>query len=68
MILMRDVRPMRHFPLGARGDCHITLAIVEDLPPGTRLEVHVAAPEGTAGTVVLDVGLVEMGVGEAVLL
>jgi len=60
LIFMRDGLTMRHFPLAARGDCHITLAIVEDLEPGTRLEVYLAAPEEVSGTVVLDVGLVEM--------
>ena len=60
LIVMRDGRPMRHFPIGARGDCHITLAVVEDLAPGTALEVFVAAPEDVTGTVVLDVGLVAM--------
>lgn len=59
LIVMRDGKPMRHFPIGARGDCHVTLAVVEDLPAGTRLEVLVAAPEQTTGTVVIDVGLVE---------
>ena len=63
LIVLRDGRPMRHFPIGARGDCHVTLAVVEDLPAGTRLEVHVAAPEQTAGTVVIDVGLVETNGG-----
>ncbi len=60
LIVMRDGCPMRHFPIGARADCHITLAVVEDLPAGTHLQVCVAAPEGLAGTVVLDVGLVEV--------
>jgi hypothetical protein len=59
LIVLRDGKPMRHFPIGARGDCHVTLAVVEDLPAGTRLEVMVAAPEQTEGTVVIDVGLVE---------
>ena len=59
LIVLRDGKPMRHFPIGARGDCHVTLAVVEDLPAGTRIEVLVAAPERTEGTVVIDVGLVE---------
>jgi assimilatory nitrate reductase catalytic subunit len=60
LIVLRDSRPMRHFPIGARGDCHVTLAVVEDLPAGTRMEIHIAAPEGTKGTAVIDVGMVEI--------
>ena len=60
LIVMRDGAPMRHFPLGARGDCHVSLAVIEDLEPDTRVEIHLAAPEGITGTVVVDVGLLEM--------
>lgn len=60
LLFVRDGLPMRHFPIGARGDCHITLAIVEDLLAGTQLEIHIGAPEGVRGTVVLDVGLMEL--------
>nr|MBA3839560.1 molybdopterin oxidoreductase [Thermoleophilaceae bacterium] len=31
----------------------------EDLLPGTEIEIHLAAPEGTSGTAIVDVGLVE---------
>lgn len=58
--LMRDGKPMRLFPIGARGDVHVALAVVEDLMSGTTLEAYVAAPEGVSGTVVLDIGLVEV--------
>ena len=58
--LMRDGRPMRLFPVGARGDVHVALAVVEDLMSGTKLETYLAAPEGVSGTVVLDIGLVEV--------
>lgn len=57
--LMRDGEPMRLFPVGARNDCHVSLAVIEDLLPGTRLEVVLAAPEGVRGQLVVDVGLVE---------
>lgn len=58
--LMRDGEPMRLFPIGARSDVHVALAVVEDLQSGTKLEAYVAAPEGDSGVVVLDIGLVEV--------
>lgn len=60
LTLVRDGAPMRVFPIGAKAGEHVPLAVVEDLMPETRLEVHVAAPEGASGTVVLDLGLVEI--------
>lgn len=60
LVLMRDGKRMRYFPLGAKSTAHVSLAVVEDLFPETRLEVAVAAPEGVTGTVVLDVGLMEI--------
>lgn len=57
--LMRDGKPMRYFPIGARADTHVPLRVVEDLLSGTRLEVYLAAPEGSTGIVVVDVGMVE---------
>jgi assimilatory nitrate reductase catalytic subunit len=58
--LMRDGNPMRLFPIGARADVHVALAVVEDLMSGTKMEAYVAAPEGVSGSVVLDIGLVEV--------
>ena len=58
--LMRDGKVMRLFPIGAKADSHVSLAVVEDLEPETKLEVLVAAPAGTTGMVVLDVGLMEI--------
>lgn len=60
LTLTRDGTPMRVFPLGAKAAKHVPLAVVEDLMPDTRLNILVAAPEGTSGTVVLDMGLVEI--------
>ena len=60
VLLMRDGRPMRHFPVGAKAACHVPLVVVEDLHPETRIEVCIAAPEGVSGEVVLDVGLIEI--------
>jgi hypothetical protein len=58
--LMRDGKLMRLFPIGAKADSHVSLAVVEDLAPETRLEVFVAAPPGAAGMVILDIGLMEI--------
>lgn len=59
-VLVRDGSPMRWFPIGARGDVHVALRVVEDLLSGSRIELHLAAPEGLVGTVVVDLGLVEV--------
>jgi assimilatory nitrate reductase catalytic subunit len=60
LVLMRDGQPMRYFPIGARSDMHVPLRVVEDLDSGSVLEVHLAAPDGLVGTVVVDLGLVEV--------
>ncbi|MEU4236946.1 molybdopterin oxidoreductase [Actinoplanes sp. NPDC026619] len=59
-VLMRDGRPMRYFPIGAKGDVHVSLRVVEDLPAGSTIELWLAAPVGTIGTVIVDLGLVEV--------
>jgi len=60
VIFMRDDKPMRYFPIGAKADVHVQLAVVEDLMPDNRLDIFLAAPEKTAGSVVLDIGLIEI--------
>ncbi len=60
LILMRDGQPMRYFPLGAKADTHVALAVVEDLLSETKIEVRITAPEGVSGFVVLDIGLMEI--------
>jgi assimilatory nitrate reductase catalytic subunit len=60
VVLVRDGAPMRWFPVGARAGTHVALAVVEDVDEGSTLELHVAAPEGLTGTVVVDLGLVEV--------
>jgi hypothetical protein len=59
-VLVRDGAPMRYFPIGARDSVHVALAVVEDLDEDTVLELHLAAREGLSGTVVVDMGLVEV--------
>ena len=58
--LMRDGKPMRTFPIGAKGAVHVPLAVVEDINPDSLIEVFVAAPAGTSGHVVLDIGFLEI--------
>ncbi len=58
--LMQGGRVARMFPVGAKSGTHVPLAVVEDLAPGTRIEVFVAAPAGVSGTAVIDVGLIEI--------
>ncbi len=60
VIVIRDGEPMRYFPIGAASSTHVALRVVEDLLAETRVELHLAAPEGTAGQVVIDLGLMEV--------
>ena len=60
IVLLRDGTPMRYFPIGAKASTHVPLRVVEDLLGDTTLEVHLAAPEGTTGSVVVDLGMVEV--------
>lgn len=60
LVLLRDGKPMRFFPLGARGAMHVPLMVVEDLAPESRIELQVAAPAGVSGTVVVDLGFMEI--------
>lgn len=60
VVLYRDGKPMRYFPIGARGATHVSLRVVEDLLADTVLELHIAAPAGCRGTVVVDLGLIDI--------
>ncbi|UXA16198.1 molybdopterin oxidoreductase [Mycobacterium sp. SMC-4] len=60
VVLLRDGAPMRYFPIAAKGATHVALRVVEDLLADTVLELQIAAPEGVQGTVVVDLGLVEV--------
>ena len=60
VVLLRDGVPMRWFPIAAKGATHVPLRIVEDVEAPSTLELRVAAPEGVTGSVVLDLGLVEV--------
>lgn len=59
VVLLRNGVPMRYFPIGAKSDVHVPLRVVEDIEGGSVIELHLAAPAGTAGSVVVDLGMVE---------
>ncbi|GAA1651184.1 hypothetical protein MMUR_31180 [Mycolicibacterium murale] len=59
VVLLRDGKPMRYFPIAAKGATHVALRVVEDLLADTVLQLYVCAPEDASGTVILDLGLVE---------
>ena len=60
VVLFRDGKPMRYFPIAAKGATHVALRVVEDLLADTVLELYVAAPDGLKGSVIVDLGLVEV--------
>lgn len=61
LALSANGTPIRYFPVGPKADFHVSLAIVEVHAAGTRLDVCLAAPRGLSGTVIVDVGVVEVG-------
>jgi hypothetical protein len=60
LVLTNGGRPMRYFPVGAKGAIHVPLAVVEDISPGSRVEILVAGPAGLKSSVALDVGFMEI--------
>lgn len=54
-----DGTARRYFPIGPQDGAHVELVIKEDIPAGTRLELHLAAGAGVMGIVVVDVGFLE---------
>jgi hypothetical protein len=59
VVLFRDGKAMRYFPIAAKGATHVALRVVEDLLADTVLELYVTAPDQTVGSVIVDLGLVE---------
>ena len=55
-----EERPCAIFPLGAKSATHIALAVVEDLSPGSLIEILVAAPKGMKAVAVVDAGFMEI--------
>lgn len=60
LVFIAGARNMRYFPVGAKSALHVPLAVIEDLSPGTKVEILVAAPEGLKAAVLLDVGFMEI--------
>ena len=60
LVLMRNGKLMRYFPLGAQSAMHVPLAVVEDLTPESTVEVLIAAAAGVKATAVLDIGFLEI--------
>jgi assimilatory nitrate reductase catalytic subunit len=60
LVLTSSGRPMRFFPIGAKGAMHVPLAVLEDISPGSKVEVLCAAPEGVSVNVLLDIGFMEI--------
>lgn len=50
---------MRYFPIGAKGDVHVPLRVVEDIDGGSMIELFIMAAAGVRGSVVVDLGMVE---------
>jgi hypothetical protein len=60
LTLLRDGKVIRYFPVGAKQSIHVPLAVNEDVFPESQLEITISAPEGAAGVVVVDLGLLEV--------
>jgi len=60
LLLARDSRAMRYFPVGGKSAYHVSLAVTEDLFPESEIELLVAAPEDLEGHLVVDMGLMEI--------
>jgi hypothetical protein len=60
LALNRDEKSIRLFPVGAKEAIHVPLSIVEDIDPESELELCVGAPEGSDGSIVIDMGLLEI--------
>jgi hypothetical protein len=60
LTLHHDGKSMRLFPCGAKSGIHVPHAISDDILPDTVIELMIAAPEGLAGKVMIDLGFVEI--------
>ena len=57
--LQRDGKSVRLIPCGPKNAIHVQLAIIDDCLPGSVVELKIAAPEGLAAKVMIDVGFLE---------
>lgn len=60
LVLTAGGRAMRYFPVGAKSAMHVPLAVLEDIAPGTEVEILIAGPDGMSSSVMIDVGFVEI--------
>ncbi len=60
VVLVHDGKPMRYFPIAARGATNVVLRVLEDLLADTVIEIFVAAPDEVSGTAIVDLGFVEV--------
>ena len=58
--ILRNGKLMRYVPVGAKAALHVTLAVTEDIDPESVIELAVSAEAGASGSVVVDIGLVEI--------
>ena len=59
--VLRDGKTMRYFPVAGGNSIHVQLAIVDQLEAGEHIEVNAAAQE--TGTLILDIGILEVSTG-----
>jgi assimilatory nitrate reductase catalytic subunit len=60
LILKRDGKLTRYFPVGAKAGTQMPHALVDDLLANSEIEVVIAAPQGLDGSVLIDMGFVEI--------
>ncbi len=60
LVLTAAGKAMRYFPVGAKGAIHVPLAVIEDIDPGTEVEILIAGPAGTSSSVLIDAGFMEI--------
>jgi hypothetical protein len=60
LVLTRRGKHMRYFAVGAKGAIHVPLAVLEDIPPGSPVEILIAAPAGLKSFVMIDIGFLEI--------
>src|SRR5690348_11092000 len=60
LVLKRDGKATRYFPVGAKAGAQMPHALVDDLLANSEIEVEVATQHGLADSVVIDMGFVEI--------
>jgi assimilatory nitrate reductase catalytic subunit len=60
LVLKRDGKVTHYFPVGAKAGAQMPHALVDDLLAKSELEVVIAAPGGQSGSVLIDMGFVEI--------